>query len=421
MSKNKAKKITAGGLSGQPPGGHTILLMPPARWHKDIADYRRSVTEAERIDFPSRVRLYDLYSGILLDTHLAAVMEKRKAAVLSRQMEFSREGKPDRHIGEMLESPWFRDFLSDLPDTRWWGFSLFQFYTDPTGWIACDLVPRKHVDPVGERILRRQTDIHGTPWSDYAGLLAVGRPRDTGELAKAVPWVLYKQGTLSDWAQFTEIFGMPIREYVYPGGDDEERRRILSDARLQGAAGVYIHPENAELKLLESGNKSGSSDLYRRLVDTCNAELSKLVLGNTLTTEAGERGTQALGTVQMKGEEMIAEGDRAFILNVLNYRMTDIFESFGLNVKGGKFAYTVPRNEPELLARIQIDRQLYAMGIPVAGDYWYETYGIPRPEGEAKPAVPPPAVPPGKEGGNEQKPPARKRGAAPGGALKRFF
>ena len=355
------------------------------------------------------MRLYDLYATALLDTHLTAVLAKRKAAVLETRIEFRRNGKPDEKIDEIIASPWFRNFLADLHDTHWWGFSLFQFYTDSTGWMTCDLVPRKHVDPVHERIMRHQTDIHGTPWSDYLNLMGAGRTRDTGELAKAVPWVLYKQGTLSDWAQFTEIFGMPIREYVYPGGDEEERRRIISDSREQGSAGVYVHSDTASLKLLESGNKSGSSDLYRNLVNTCNAEISKLVLGNTLTTEAAEKGTQALGTVQMKGEEIIYEGDKVFILNVLNYQMTDIFESFGIDVRGGKFAYVTPQSTPDLTARIQVDMQLLSRGIPIANDYWYETYGVPRPAKGEKPFTLPPEEKTDDAGGPVEKEEEKKK------------
>ena len=87
-------------------------------------------------------------------------------------------------------------------------------------------------------------------------------------------------------------------------------------------------PKGSELKLLESAGKSGSSDLYDKLYERCNNEISKIFLGNTLTTEASERGTQSLGTVQEKGEKRINESDRQLILNVLNYDMTDIFEAW---------------------------------------------------------------------------------------------
>ena len=98
------------------------------------------------------------------------------------------------------------------------------FPNNPTGaaitkaqlqeWVDYDLVPRKHVDPVRELILRHQTDITGHSWNEYTDLLFVGSPSDLGLLAKAAPWVIYKRNTTGDWAQFSEVFGMPIQEYI---------------------------------------------------------------------------------------------------------------------------------------------------------------------------------------------------------------
>ena len=74
------------------------------------------------------------------------------------------------------------------------GFSLCQFYKLQE-WVDYDLVPRKHVDPVRELILRHQTDITGHSWNEYTDLLFVGSPSDLGLLAKAAPWVIYKRNT----------------------------------------------------------------------------------------------------------------------------------------------------------------------------------------------------------------------------------
>ena len=46
-------------------------------------------------------------------------------------------------------------------------------------------------------------------------------------------------------------------------------------------------------------------DLYDKLCERCNNEISKLFLGNTLTTEASDKGTQALGTVHKDVEEKV--------------------------------------------------------------------------------------------------------------------
>ena len=376
---NITKPITSGGLFNQPAGGNTIILTQARRWQVDISHYMRAVTEAERIDFPNRARLYDLYDTILLDTHLSSVLEKRKSAVLSSQIEFSRDGKPDKAIGEMLESPWFLDFLSDLLDTAWWGGSLFQFGIDEGGWLSYDLIPRKHVDPIRKLILRMQTDIHGTAWDEYDNLLFVGKPRALGELIKDIPWVLYKRADVSDWAQFAELFGQPIREYTYNGNDDQERYNLMQDAHEAGGSSVYIHPDGTGLKLLEAGNKSGSSDLYKNLAAFCNSEISKHVLGNTLTTEAGEKGTQALGEVHKKIEDKLLAQDKLFVLNVLNYQMTDIFESFGINVKGGKFSFVIPKDSNQT-QRIDIITKLSSLGLPISHDQLYDEFGLNKPD-----------------------------------------
>lgn len=339
----------------------------------------RAVSESERIDFPNRSRLYDLYDTALLDTHLSSVLEKRKAAVLSSRIEFTRDGKPDERINELLESPWFLDFLDDLLDTPWWGFSLFQFRRGTDGWLTYDLIPRKHVEPVRRLILRVQSDIQGTSWDEYGDLLFVGKPRDIGKLMKDIPWVLYKRGDAADWSQFAELFGQPIREYTYNAGDDETRYNLVRDIFQSGGSSVFMHPEGSGMKLLEASNKSGSSEIYKELAAFCNAEMSKHVLGNTLTTEAGERGTQALGKVQKKGEDLLLAKDKRFVLNVLNYEMTDLLESFGYPVRGGRFAFVSEKNT-DPAQRIDIITKLDSLGLPLDHDQLYEEFGLNKPK-----------------------------------------
>lgn len=70
----------------------------------------------------------------------------------------------------------------------------------------------------------------------------------------------------------------------------------MEDAANAGSLAQFFHAKDTELKLTEAGNKTGSADVYERLCERCNNEISKLILGNTLTTESSEKGTQALGT-----------------------------------------------------------------------------------------------------------------------------
>ena len=309
----------------------------------DIASYMRAIRDADRIDFPDRVRLYNLYIDLLnTDAHLNAVINKRRAALLDLPVVFRRNDRVDEAMQEHLRSPWFGNFILDILDAKLWGFSLFQFRRD------------------GE-------------WIDY-----VGKPRDLGLLAQVMPYAIYKRNCLGYFAQYTELFGQPLREGTYDIYNDEARRAMLRDLTAMGASGIFLHPEGTELKLHEASQKSGSAQLYETLLDYCDNAESKALLGNTLTTQTDDTGTQALGTVHKNAEEAINHMDRLYVLNVLNYDMTEIFAAMGIDVAGGRFEYEQPKNI-DLTARIGIDRTLQAMGLPIGDDYLYETYGVERP------------------------------------------
>ena len=380
MARKKNNRITVGGNMPRPgqTGARTIILTQPQRFFIDMATYMNAIRGAENVDYTRRVKLYDLYSEILMDTHLSSVIEKRRSAFLFTPIVFKRNGKTDERIKEQLESPWFLELLSDIWDSKLWGFSLFQFYMDKE-WLKYDLIPRKHVDPVRKIITRQQADVTGEDWDIFPDLLFIGKPDSLGELAKSAPNVIYKRNTMADWAQFSEIFGMPIRKYTYDGNDDEARRRVLDDAYNEGGAAVYILPEGSNLDFIESSGKTGSTDVYDRFIARLNSELSKQYLGNTLTTEASDKGTQALGTVQQEGEEKINKADEKFILNILNYEMYDIFAAFGFNTKGGKFEFEKIEkvNPKDLLDTVT---KLHTLGLPISFDYLYETFGIEKPE-----------------------------------------
>ena len=165
-----------------------------------------AIRSFENVDYSRRYKLYDLFSDILMDTHLSSVIEKRKNAVLSAAIEFQRNNKPDKRVNEQIRSPWFRRLIADILDAKIWGFSLMQFYRQGE-WINYDLIPRKHVDPIRRIIMRHQTDITGTSWDEYPDLLFVGSPDDLGLLAKAAIWVIYKRNDVADWAQLPRYSG----------------------------------------------------------------------------------------------------------------------------------------------------------------------------------------------------------------------
>ena len=376
------RPITSGGMTqlSEERRRLDIVLQSPEIFHFDIAKYMSSLQAASSIDFYSRGRLYDMYGSALLDLHLSGVIEKRLRGVTRIPIAFRRDGELDETVNAELRGPWFRRFLKDILQSKFWGFSLFQFYRGEDGRIAYDLIDRKHYDPVRREILRYETDRSGVPVDEFSNMLEVGEgARDLGLLAKLVPMVLYKRGNMGDWAEFCQIFGMPIREYLYDAGDEKTREKLLRDARNQGGNAVYIHPKDSDLRLIDCGSKTGSADLYERFMNMCNTEMSIAVLGNTLTTDAKATGTQALGRVHQDEENEMKEDDRDFVIDVLNYHMPGIFAALGVDTAGGEFV-DVTRKEVDKTVQIGVVEKLSAMGLPISDDYLYDTFDVDKPK-----------------------------------------
>lgn len=378
-AKPGKQRITEGSNVTRP--GATIVLTQAQRFGIGLDDYMQSIRSAENVDFTQRVKLYDIFSESLMDPHLYSVVQKRKSGVLGRKIEFRRNGVADERVNEQISSPWFLRFLGDALDAEYWGFTLVQFYINKKGWVDYYLVPRKHIDPVLQIIKTRQNDINGEPFDNYADLLMIRGKEPLGILARTAPYVIYKRDTVGDWSQFSEIFGMPIRKYTYDAADPEAKAQAIDSASMQGGGGTYFIPTGSNLDLVETGNTTGSSELYSTFVDRCNAEMSKAILGNTLTTEASKTGTQALGTVHNKVEQELIEQDALGILNLLNYDMTDQFAALGINTAGGEFVYIEETDLQQVKTKADLlEKAVKVFGLPLDDDYLYEQLNIEKPD-----------------------------------------
>ena len=379
-TKPTEKRITQGGMAVLPGQRQPdVVLQMPEVFYFDMNAYMNSVKSAKSIDYSNRVRLYDMYDSASLDLHLSGVIAKRLRGVTKIPIEFQRNGEPDDAINAQLRSPWFKEFRKDVVMSEFWGYTLVQFFLDDEGNIRYELINRKHYDPIHRKLLKYQGDMDGLPIEMFPNMLFIGKERELGIFAELLPAVLYKRGDMSDWARFCNIFGMPIREYTYDAGDEEARKRLIIDAKRQGANAVYIHPKESELHLIEAGNKTGSSDLYKTFADYWDSKISIRVLGNTLTTDAKETGTQALGNVHKEEEDEMNADDRDFILDVLNYYMRPIFSDLGFNVDGGEFVYA-KKDKINPSQHIDIVQKLSSMGLPISDDYLYETFCVEKPE-----------------------------------------
>jgi len=371
------------------------------RSRKDLDKWRQALQSAENILRPARNLLYDLYEDIVLDDHLTSVMAQRRLAVTTSSIAFQNNGKEVESIQKIIESEMFEEILEHILDARFWGYSLIKadFIGEKT-----ELVPRQHVIPGKGIVVQRPYDLEGIDYTKppYKNLyLAAGKTKDLGLILLASPLVLIKRGDLSDWAQFNEIFGQPLRVGEYDPnmpGQKEQLQEALKDA---GAMAHMVIPVGSALKFVEA-NKSGASDTYKVLYEMLESAISKLIMGQTMTTENGSSRSQA--EVHERVASKIAMSDRKYVIRYLNGVLRDMLIAQGFSEAAqGEFQF-MDEEELSKANMLKMDLDIHKTVGPLKKKYYAETYNVEFADDSDEPA-PLPAPAPGKE---EKKIPGQK-------------
>lgn len=369
-----------------------INVRVPNRGTQNIESWRSAISAFENRTNPIRAYLYDLYKDIELDGQVIATWGKRCDAITNKRLLFKRDGEEDERITALLNSPDMRLIVKELLKSIAYGFTLIYidriyFDEDEEQYkMDWDLIPRKHVHPEKgfECVSCQQNmatrdflfmDKHNAGWMVWAG-----ERDDMGLFSAVAQYVIYKRGGFGDWSQFAEMFGMPFRELSYDDYDPETRAKLEKAMEDWGAAGYIIKPKSAELTLHDTGGSTSSAEVYDMLISKCDAAISKVILGNTLTTEQGEVGSQALGEVHKESETEKNASDQLFILSVLNTKFRAVLKKFGFDVTGGEIMYEgLETNWDKVQTKWNVVKEI-RQTVPVDDDFIYEEFDIPKPD-----------------------------------------
>ena len=140
-----------------------------------------------------------------------------------------------------------------------------------------------------------------------------GLPMRGGLLRMTAACYLAKALSLKSWMIFLEVFGMPVRVARYePTASKEEKIALLKMLQSLGTDAAGVFSKAVELEFIQA--KLQGELPFERAAKFFNAEASKAWLGQTLTTEQGDRGSQSLGRVHndvredLRDEDIAAEG-----------------------------------------------------------------------------------------------------------------
>lgn len=376
---------------------------------QDISEWKVAINAAKNVLNPRRRLLLQMFENIMIDGHTFSVSDKRKKGLTNKRIMFepsNGEVLVDEKITDLiLEAPWFYDLRGLSCDSKPWGHSLIEMIPsrDPKNILEkVKLIPRKNVIPergfVAFDERNQNTGIYyrgdNADQSIAPYLIEVGGEKDYGLLMIAAQYVIYKRGGFGDWAQFAELFGMPFRVGKYNPFDDASRLKLDKALSEMGGAGHAVIPDGTSLEFFNNV-QSGQSDIFKNLIEICNSELSKIFLGQTMTTDNGSSKSQSDTHKDVEDGIMLSDMiEQEYMLN-WDFK-TKISVISGIKgLENGKFRFPETINIP-LEKRFAMDLQL-SEKIPMTEEYFYRTYGVSKPgEGEKiilKSAVPNPNEP----------------------------
>lgn len=333
---------------------------------------------------------YTIYEELLRDDQVASTFQQRRLAVTSTDWKVIAGGGDRQSLkaADLMRECLMQIGWDNITDKMlfgvFYGFAVAECLWDQEG----DLVhlvgvkvrkQRRFVfDRLGGLRLRTSGNIGGEPmperkfWHFSSGADNDDEPYGLG-LAHRLYWPVYfKRNGMRLWLTYLDKFGMPTAKGTYPIHASEEEKRSLLDAiqAIQTDSGIIV-PEGMGIELIEAAR--GGQVSYEGFIDRMNAAITKVVLSQTMTTDAG--GGHFKADVQMSVRNEVVKADADLICDSFNRSVAVWLTSW--NFPGAKPPQVWRRIEQVEDRKILAERDkiLFDMGFRPSLAYIRKTYG----------------------------------------------
>lgn len=209
-------------------------------------------------------------------------------------------------------------------------------------------------------------------------------------ILRVVAWMyLFKNYDLKDWVSFAEVYGLPLRLGKYAPGASEADKVALMQALIQiGADAAGIIPDGTSIDFITT-EKTSSSDLYERLARYCDEQISKAILGQTLTSDSGG-GSYAQSKTHNDVRHDLTVADCKSLASTLRrdlIRPLCIF-NFGEDKRVPHIRFDCEESEDLTQTATIIGTLVNEVGLRVPTSFIYKKFSIPEPEADEEVAAP---------------------------------
>lgn len=354
--------------------------------------------------------------------HYASVLQTRKLGVTGKAIEVlggdpskAAQDIADLYREQVVETEAHYELLTDLLDAlskgysvcqpvwetsgKFWNFKEFQFVDQRLFKFDPETMTELRIDDSSDQGLEIPPDqfvIH-TP------KIRSGLQIRTGLARAAVIGYMFQSGSVKNWAAFAEVYGMPLRVGKYDpltAGPAEIAKLRTAIVNL-GFDAACVMPNDMQIEIEDGRRPTSGDNVFEGLARFWDEQISKLVLGQTMTADNGSSEAQAKIHNVIRVDIAMADA-RALAATIRNQvaRLWVLF-NFGPTAPVPKFKFAVEPKEdlvslsqaltPFLNAGLRVSaqeiRDKFGLSLPTATDEIIE------PRASAATAAPPGAAP----------------------------
>lgn len=345
---------------------------------------------------------YNIYRDLLTDPHLAAAIQQRKMQVMQMGWEiyYSNQSSEDRNDKEVrieregveIVQNWdLSRIISDVIDAVFFGYAVLEIrwklkknlvvpvelVSKPQEWFMFDIdnEPRMRKRMNGNYLFEE-----GEKLPPYKFVVTQYQPTYTNpygiKLLSRCYWpITFKRAGIEQWHILSEKFGIPFLLGYYPVGASAEEQEKLLDTMtemIENNVGVVEEGNSFEFK---ENPKYEIGQLFQKLAEFHNNEISKAILTVTLTTELGTTGSYKAAETHREMLSYIGVADKKLVERCvnqvlryyieLNYGQVENYPKLKLKRK----EYVIEESEDR-------DVKLRQMGVKFSRDYYRKRYNL---------------------------------------------
>lgn len=352
--------------------------------------------------------IQQLYKDAMLDNHLQGAIESRILRVINKEFILKdASGKVDRMKSAAIQTRWFRHLVRKAMESKFYGYSVVfvNNLSQPNRSILD--INRENVIPQKMRLINNIFDPHSEfiDINEFPNFIIYIQLNSDhyGALERIAPLTVIKRHSWAAWDEFEQIFGMPIRIARTMIQTEKHRDDLQKWLETMGTASYGIFDKQTDIEIKEN-SRTDAYKVYYEKIAAVNKEISKGIVGQTMTMDDGSSQSQA--NVHMDVFNDITTAD---IMDVQDWATDDLFpvlRAHGVDIPEGYYLALEERGGLKPAEKIKIDQILMQGGFNLDPTYVQDFYGTILDKAEPKkPTEPVPA----------------KLGVDPDGGLSSFF